>query len=155
MEVIWSLAFIVLFLALASLLIGSQKRKWLSFGGGIFAVISGLALIGVIFAPEDIYSELHILFAVVYYLAMALTAIFNALTIFLDKKLSEKYVIALITLVILLLIYAIIAVIGLNIPLTPEWLMIYVVGQKVIIYTLLAATCIISYGMWKLSIKKS
>ena len=155
MELIWVSTFILLLIVLAVSLTGSQKRKWLSAGGGIFAVISGLALIVVAFAPEDIYPELHMVFALGYYLTMALMAVFIALAIIVEKKFSIKYAILFIILALFLFIYAIISLIGLFFPLTSELLTLYVVGQKVITYTLLAATCVISYGMWKLSIKNS
>lgn len=155
MELIWVSTFIVLLIFLSASLIGSQKRKWLGASGGISAVISGLVLIGTVLSPEDIYPELHMVFALGYYLTMALMAIFIALAIIVEKKFSIKYAILFIILALFLLIYAIISLIGLNFPLTSELLILYVVGQKVITYTLLAATCVISYGMWKLSIKNS
>lgn len=151
---VWGLAIIALFIGLPSIITESRKGKWISIVGGIFAIICGIAGIGVVLTPADIVPFAHFLWAATLYLAMMFTEFFIAFAIFLTKRFPKKYAIFSLISAILLLIYIITMISG-PLPMTQEWLEIYVVGQKMIFYGFIAAVGATAYGAWKLSGKSA
>jgi len=153
--VIYGFTTFVFFIALLSIFTESRSGKWISIIGGIFAGISAIGAFCLAFAPSDVYPELHGLFSGVTYLAAIFLVIFIVIEIFLTKKLPQKYAFLLLISVILTFIAMIVLFTGPKVIVAPEWLEIYVVGQKVLTYVSLAAFGATAYGAWKLSGKSA
>jgi hypothetical protein len=152
---LWAFCIITFFIALPPLFAESRKGKWMSTIGAIFASISGIGTICVVFAPGNLYPELHFLFAGVLYLAIMLTEFFAAFAIYSTQKFSRKYANFLLISALITLVALTVALIGPKVPEAPSWLEVYVVCQKVITYLLLAAIGATAYGAWKLSSDKN
>jgi len=149
---VWGASIIALFISFPSLFRESRGGKWISIVGVPFAIIVGIGIIGLVVNPGDIAPLEHSIWALIHYLALMVVEICTAVAIFLSKQFPKKYGLFLLISAILILISILIILNGPLIFLTPAWLATYVVGQKVITYTFLAAIGVTAYGAWKLSV---
>lgn len=153
---IWGFSIITLFVSLPSLFRESRSGKWISIVGGIFAIVVGIGVIGLVVIPGDIAPFTHFIWALIHYLALLVVEICTAIAIFLSKRFPKKYGLFLLFSAIILFVLIsmnlfVFITEGLFVFFSPEWYGIYVLSQKVFTYLFLAAIGVTAYGAWKLS----
>jgi hypothetical protein len=148
---IWGSSIIALFVSLPSMFLETRGGRWISIIGGVFAIIVGMGIIGLVIYPADIEPLIHSIWAAIHYLALMVVEICTAIAIFLSKSFPKKYGLFLLISAIIISISIIIFLTGPILFLTPEWLATYVMEQKIMTYTFLAAIGATAYCAWKLS----
>ncbi|MHA1932656.1 MAG: hypothetical protein ACW96X_08970, partial [Promethearchaeota archaeon] len=120
----------------------------LSISGSILGIISGISYVGIAFTPSDILGSLHDLFVVIGFSFVFFSMILYSYVIFKNDKYLNIYATVLAISVFILGTYFLFLFFTPNSQ-TPEGLLIYVTGQKFMIYTLLICNTIQAYGALK------
>ncbi len=143
------ISFFTVFLVLPTLYSDSKKSKWTSILGTVFGLLTGFLLIAITFFPEDLNFTLHQQVAAFMYLGMMFTFALYAIATLWNKNYSIKYVLIYLAIAIELFIFIYIVLFLQPDPYTPDGLLLYVLGQKLIHYTLWIGFSLALYGIWK------
>jgi len=144
---IWGLFQIPFYILLPSCFTDSKSLKKFYVSGSLLGILTGISYIGIAFTPSDI-TDLHDIFVILGFGSIFLSVILYAYVIFKDSYYANFYAIVfLITAIILGIYFIIISLIPNN--QTNVRLFIYVVGQKVMIYTLLICGIVQGFGAMK------
>jgi len=133
---LWGILQIPFYFVFPTFFKDSIKFKKFSKIGSIFGCVSGVFYVGVAFTPSDIMSYFHNIFVVISFSSIYFSLIVYAIVIFRSKFYPNFYALILLISVIIISIYFIFLGLFAN-GLSSIDLLIYVVGQKVMIYTLL------------------
>ncbi|MFX1476970.1 MAG: hypothetical protein ACFFCI_02450 [Promethearchaeota archaeon] len=145
---LWGLFQIPFFYVLHSLFKQNPRQKKLSLVGSILGGLTGVFYIGIAFTPSDVSDISHNLFVLLGFGSIYICIILYTLLILKNKNYPNLYgIILLISAVILSIYFIFLAATPGN--LTSTGLLIHVVGQKFMIYTLLLCGIIQSYGVIK------
>lgn len=130
----------------------SKQLKKFYITGSTLGILTGIFYIGIALTPSDINDLLHNLFVFFGFGSILLSIIFYAIVIFKDNDYDNLYATVFSISAGVLCTYFILLLFT-PISQTPIGLYIYVVGQKLMIYTLLICGIVQGYGaMKKLSV---
>ncbi len=148
---LWTLGFsIILFsLLIPHYLSENCVEKGLTFVGSLLGIFSGISFIGLAFAPADLYPALHNRFNDLGFIFGLLSIIFFTISMFWNKSYPRQYTLTFLVFTLITAIYVIVMFFGPDYR-TPEGLLIQVVMQKIIAYSMIITFIIQSYGLWKL-----
>lgn len=138
-------------LAFSQLFNETSKEKKLSKIASLFVIITGIFFVGIAFTPYDVYSNEHILFVLIAFLALFLSSVFYTIAMNLSKSYPNRYMYTYLIFAIISGIYYIIAaswIFGDPTNITATGLIIQATAQKVVVYALHACFLIQSYGAW-------
>jgi len=120
----------------------------ISIGSSILGIISSISYVGIALTPSDITGSLHDLFVAISFSFSFISIILYSIVLFKNDSYPNFYAIVLTISAFILSLYFLILFFTPN-DQSPEGLLIYVVGQKFMIYTLLISNIIQSYGALK------
>ena len=145
---LWGITQIPFYITFPTLFKNYPNLKKISISGSILGIISGISYIGIAFTPSDITSSLHDLFVVIGFSFAFFSIILYSYVIFKNDNYPNFYAIILTISAFILSVYFLFLFFTPNSQ-TPEGLLIYAVGQKFMIYTLLICNIIQGYGALK------
>lgn len=135
------------FLAIPSLFRGLKEAKWFCISGSVVGVFLSLMLIGASVTPSDLVLDIHLMFGIFSFFAGLPLAILFSFAIFLNKKIPNFYGVVYIILGVVLLLFILSMFQDVNAPtLTPR----FVIGQKIVVYTMLLCFFFQGYGAKKI-----
>ncbi len=144
----WGITQIPFYITFPILFKNYPKFRKMSISGSIFGIISGVSYVGIAFTPSDIAGSLHELFVVIGFSFVFFSIILYSYVIFKNDNYPNFYAIILTISAFILSVYFLFLFFTPNSQ-TPEGLLIYAVGQKFMIYTLLICNIIQGYGALK------
>ncbi|MFX1566756.1 MAG: DUF998 domain-containing protein [Promethearchaeota archaeon] len=130
---IFALSYLLFFINAVFLFKENKLEKKLSLIGLIFAAVSAISLIGVVFTPQDLYFDEHNLFAASAFLWALLPCILYSIILYLNDKYPKKYALPFIIFAIALVVFMVVVLLGPSNQ-TPEGLIIQVTLQKIVLY---------------------
>ncbi|MFX1374298.1 MAG: hypothetical protein ACFFA0_00660 [Promethearchaeota archaeon] len=145
---IWGLSQISFYIMFPSFFKDSKGLKKFYLSGSSLGILTGISYIGIAFTPSDILNLLHGLFVFIGFGSIFLSLILYAYVIFKDKSYVNEYATVFTISAIILGVYFIILLFTPNSQRTVS-LYIYVIGQKVMIYTLLICGIVQGFGAIK------
>ncbi|MFW9969274.1 MAG: hypothetical protein ACFFDF_03675 [Candidatus Odinarchaeota archaeon] len=145
---LWGLFQIPFYIAFASIFKNSKKMKLISMIGTLFGIFAGIFFVGIAFAPADILTFWHNLFVLLGSGSLFIAIGLYTILLFLNKNYPKFYAIIFAITSTFLILY------NLVLLLTPfnnisTKLFINVIGQKIMIYSLLICEIIQGYGALK------
>ncbi len=145
---LWGVSQIPFYIAFQSFFTKYKKMKIISIFGSFFGVFTGFFFIGIAFTPSDIFGLWHNLFVFFGFGSIFISISLFTIVLFLNESYPKSYATVLaISSVILLIYYLALFLVPINISSTV--LLIYVTGQKILIYTLLICEIYQGYGALK------
>lgn len=145
---LWGITQIPFYITFPTLFKSYSNLRKVSICGSSLGIISGISYVGIAFTPSDITGSLHDLFVVIGFSFVFFSIILYSYVIFKTDNYPNLYAIILAISAFILSVYFLFLFFTLNSQ-TPEGLLIYVVGQKFMIYTLLICNIIQGYGALK------
>jgi hypothetical protein len=145
---LWGITQIPFYISFPTLFKNYPNLRKICIGGSISGTISGVSYIGIAFTPSDITGSLHDLFVVIGFSFVFFSIILYSYVIFKNDNYPNFYAIILTISAFILSVYFLFLFFTPNSQ-TPEGLLIYAVGQKFMIYTLLICNTIQGYGALK------
>ncbi|MBY8984794.1 MAG: hypothetical protein KGD65_06995 [Candidatus Lokiarchaeota archaeon] len=145
---LWGITQIPFYITFPTLFKSYSNLRKVSICGSSLAIISGISYVGIAFTPSDIAGSLHDLFVVIGFSFVFFSIILYSYVIFKTDNYPNFYAIILTISAFILSVYFLFLFFTSNSQ-TPEGLLIYVVGQKFMIYTLLICNIIQGYGALK------
>ena len=145
---LWGITQIPFYISFPTLFKNYPNLRKICIGGSISGTISGVSYIGIAFTPSDITGSLHDLFVVIGFSFVFFSIILYSYVIFKNDNYPNFYAIILTISAFILSVYFLFLFFTPNSQ-TPEGLLIYAVGQKFMIYTLLICNTIQGYGVLK------
>jgi len=145
---LWGITQIPFYITFPILFKNYPKFRKMSISGSIFGIISGISYVGIAFTPSDLTGSLHELFVVIGFSFVFFSIILYSYVIFKNDNYPNFYAIILTISAFILSVYFLFLFFTPNSQ-TPEGLLIYAVGQKFMIYTLLICNIIQGYGALK------
>jgi hypothetical membrane protein len=139
---------ILFYISFPSLFKSYPNLRKTNFCASTLGIISGICLVGIAFTPSDTAGSFHDFFVVINYSFAFFSLILYSYVIFKIDKYPNFYAIIFMISAFILGVYFLFLSFTPN-NLTPEGLLIYVVGQKFMIYTLLTCNTIQGYGALK------
>ncbi|MHA2184279.1 MAG: hypothetical protein ACXAAI_04690 [Promethearchaeota archaeon] len=145
---IWGVSQIPFYITLISLFKKEKGLKSYSILGSLFGFLTGIFYTGIAFTPSDILNLPHDIFVFLGFGSIFLSLILYSIAISRDSSYPNLYAkISVISALILGTYFIILSLVPSS--LTPLGLFIYVVGQKIMIYTLLINGIIQGFGALK------
>lgn len=126
----------------------NRKMRILSILGSFFGIFTGFFFIGIAFTPSDTLGLLHNLFVFLGFGSVFISISLFTITLFQKEGYPRSYAIVLASTSFILIIYYL-ALFLVPSNITSTVLLIYVSGQKIIIYTLLLCEIYQGYGALK------
>lgn len=126
----------------------SKGLNKLSIMGSILGIVNGVFYVGIALTPSNILGSLHDIFVMIAFSSIFISSISYSLIIFKDKNYSNFYAIILTVSAIIIGVYVVFIILFQS-STTPVGLFIYVIGQKIMIITLLICGIIQGYGALK------
>ncbi len=145
---LWGITQIPFYISFPTFFKTYPNLRKISISGSILGIISGISFVGIAFTPSDITSSFHDLFVVICFFFVYFSIILYSYVIFKNENYPNFYGIILTISAFILNVYFLILFVTSN-SRTPEGLLISVVGQKLMIYTLLVSNIIQGYGALK------
>jgi hypothetical membrane protein len=142
--IIWAISIIPFFMALRFSFLQDKLQKQLTFIGLIFAIITGISLIGIAFTPDDILDDFHMIFVYIGYTSLFIAGLLFSIAMYLNKGFPRIFMYLFIIFTAVHFITSMMGLVGLASALT-----LMVIGQKIGRYTTVICFAIVSYGMWK------
>ncbi len=142
---LWGLFQIPFYIAFGKFFKDLRHLKSITITGSIFGILTGLFYICIALTPSDLLGRLHDIFVVLGFGSIFLSNIIYSIVIFRDKSYYQFYAKILIISSLILGIYFLILLCIQNINIKVK-LLVYVSGQKIMIYTLLICGIIQGYG---------
>ncbi len=142
------LSYIPFFLTISSTFKNSDIERKLSIACSIIGVFSSVLFIGIAFAPENVFSDIHSLFVFsAFFLAFIASLILAYLTYF-NKNYSIVFPLGYMVFSSLIVIYGLIGLLFFN-NYTTEGIFVRVTTQKVVLYYLMICFFFQNYGYLK------
>ena len=145
---LWGFTQIPFYITFPTLFNHNPNLRKISITGSILGIISGISYVGIAFTPSDITGSLHDLFVVIGFSFVFFSIILYSYVIFKTDNYPNFYAIILTISALILCVYFLFLFFTPNSQ-TLGGLLIYVVGQKFMIYTLLICNIIQGYGALK------
>jgi hypothetical protein len=145
---LWGITQIPFYITFLTLFKNYPNLRKMSISGSIFGIISGISYVGIAFTPSDLTGSLHELFVVIGFSFVFFSIILYSYVIFKNDNYPNFYAIILTISAFILSVYFLFLFFTPNSQ-TSEGLLIYAVGQKFMIYTLLICNIIQGYGALK------
>jgi len=145
---LWGITQIPFYITFLTLFKNYPNLRKMSISGSIFGIISGISYVGIAFTPSDLTGSLHEFFVVIGFSFVFFSIILYSYVIFKNDNYPNFYAIILTISAFILSVYFLFLFFTPNSQ-TPEGLLIYAVGQKFMIYTLLICNIIQGYGALK------
>ncbi|MCK4779083.1 MAG: hypothetical protein KAT57_02800 [Candidatus Lokiarchaeota archaeon] len=142
---LWGLSQIPFFIAFPKFFFKTRKLKRISITGSIFGIFTGVCYVGIAFTPSDLIGNLHDLLVLFGFGSIFISLILYSIVIYQDINYPKFYAKILVISIIVLGIYFISFSSVQNANFEIE-LLISVIGQKIMIYTLLICGIIQGYG---------
>lgn len=148
-SLIFSTSYLLYFVAMPPFFKEKNIEKVLSIVGSSLGVISCVFLIGIAFAPLDIFPYVHFLFVVFAFAIAFFAAVVYTIVTFLNKDYPKLNALAYLVFSIAIFIYILTVLYG---PAgnTQDGLTFQCTAQKIIIYIWMSCLVIQGYGSWKL-----
>ena len=137
------------FLAMRRFFRQDRSARLLSRLGAIAGLVSGLAFVGVAWAPVNLAGALHRLFVQVAFLGFFVAVLSYIGAMLQTRTYPHRYVLVCCVFVLLLAAYLVLLFFGPSL-LSATGLIIHATGQKIIVYAALAAAFILSDGARRL-----
>jgi len=148
---LWGITQIPFYITFPILFKNYPNLRKICISGSILGIISGISYVGIAFTPSDITGSFHDLFVVIGFSFVFFSIILYSIVIFKNDNYPNFYAIILTISAFILSVYFLFLFFTPNSQ-TSEGLLIYVVGQKFMIYTLLICNTVQSYGALKQNI---
>ena len=142
---LWGIFQIPFYIAFSNFFSSSKNLRIFSLVGSILGIFTGVCYVGIAFTPSNFLDNLHDIFAFLGFGSIFLSNLLYSIAIYLDNNYSNFYAKILVISVSILGVYFLILFLTRNISITIK-LLVYVSGQKVMIYTLLICGIIQGYG---------
>ncbi|MFW9782572.1 MAG: hypothetical protein ACFFFB_09855 [Candidatus Heimdallarchaeota archaeon] len=127
-------------------IIGNNKNK-LSIAGSICGVINGILYVAIALTPSDILGPPHNIFVVIGFSSIFLSNFFYFIVIVKNRNYNNVYGVFLIISAIIIVIYSVLIIF--HDSRIPEGLLVFVSGQKIMIYSLLLCGIVQGIGALK------
>ncbi|MHA2392551.1 MAG: hypothetical protein ACXAEX_11465 [Promethearchaeota archaeon] len=144
---LWGIMQIPFYITFPRFFKSPKNKNKLSIAGSLLGVLNGILYIGIAFTPSDVLGSLHDIFVVIGFSAIFLSNILYFIVIIKNDNYSNVYGIILAISASIIAIYSVL-IIQYNSQ-TPEGLLVFVSGQKVMIYCLLICGIFQGYGALK------
>ncbi|MHA2038416.1 MAG: hypothetical protein ACW98X_18435 [Promethearchaeota archaeon] len=145
---LWGITQIFFYSIFPALFKNNPNLRRISAISSSLGIISGISYIGIAFTPSDIAGSPHDFLVVTGFSSVYFSIILYAYVIFKDQKYQNFYALILTISAVILSIYFLFLFFTVNSQ-TPEKLLIYALGQKFMIYTLLTCNVIQALGALK------
>lgn len=145
---LWGISQIPFYITFPSLFKNYPNLRKMIVSGSVLGIVSGISYVGIAFTASDIAGSFHDLFVVIGLSSIFFSIIIYSYVLFKNKKYPNFYVIILVSSVFILSVYFLFLFFTPSSQ-TPEGLLIYVVGQKFMIYSLSICNIIQGYGALK------
>lgn len=144
---LWGLMQLPFYIVFPHFFKSPKNRNKLSIAGSIFGILNAIFYVGIAFTPSDVLGPLHDIFVVISFSSIFLSNLFYFFLILKNRNYPNIYGIILAISASIIAIYSIL-IIQYNSK-TPEGLLVFVSGQKVMIYSLLLCGILQGYGALK------
>jgi hypothetical protein len=145
---IWGISQIPFYIIFQYFFKMNKKMRILSTLGSLFGIFTGIFFVGIAFTPSDTLGFLHNTFVFLGFGSIFISISMFTITLFQNEEYPNSYAIVLAcTSFILIIYYLALFLVPTNVNSTV--LLIYVSGQKIIIYTLLLCEIYQGYGALK------
>jgi len=129
------LTYIIFFMNLVSIFKQEKNIYYLSIIASIFGVLGGLFILGVGLAPADLYSKIHIIFAIWFIRFFFISSLLYILIFILSKKIKTFFSLGYVFYTIIIIIYILIGEFGPKISEGGKFaLKLHVISQKFIAF---------------------
>ncbi|MFX0138177.1 MAG: hypothetical protein ACFFDN_31325 [Candidatus Hodarchaeota archaeon] len=142
---LWGISHILFYIVFLKFFSNSKKLKRLSIAGSTFGIITGVFYVGIAFTPVNILGFIHDIFVGLSFGSILLCLILYSLVIFQEKKYPNFYAKTLAISVIIIVTYYLTSFL-VQTSNDVIRLLLAVIGQKVMIYTLLVCNILQGYG---------
>jgi len=137
-------AFLILyFLAMPDFFKDQKEAKWLSYTGSVTGIFMAATFIGGSLTPADIYRPIHLMFGAMAFLSALPVVIFYTLAILENEDYPNWNAVGFATLGAVILIYLVLL---LNGGASGEVAIFFTLGQKVVVFSILACFLVEAYG---------
>ncbi len=136
------------FIAYPSLFSGARGAKRYTIAGAILGISMAIAFIGGSLTPADFYYEIHVAFGALSFLTALPVTITLATAIFLDLPYPKRYAWTYVALGVIITIVLISLALSNGTGTTP---LVLAVGQKIMVFSILACFMYQTFGAWKRS----
>ena len=144
---LWGILQIPFYIAFPSFFKNSNGVNKFSIAGSLIGILNGVFYVGIAFTPSDILNPLHEIFVVIGFSSIFLSNFLYFMVIFKNNEYPKFYATILAISATIIGIYSVVILIFDN--QTPAGLLIYVIGQKIMIYYLLICNILQGYGALK------
>ncbi len=141
-------SFMAFFLVIPSFFQNTDIERRLSFAVSVTGISSSVMFIGIAFAPDNVFSEIHDFFVVSAFSLAFIASLLLAYLTYHNENFSFAFSLGYITFIVLVFVYGIIGLIFFDIY-TIEGIFIRVTTQKIVVYYLMTCFFIQSYGNFK------
>ena len=142
---LWGLSQIPFFIAFPKFFFKTRKLKRISITGSIFGMFTGVCYVGIAFTPLDLIGNLHNLLVLFGFSSIFISLILYSIVIYQDINYPKFYAKILVISIIIIGTYFTSLILIQNVNFEIK-LLISVIGQKIMIYTLLICGIIQGYG---------
>ena len=139
------LGVVLFYLAAPQFFAETRLQKLVSATGSVFGVVTGVAYVGVAFAPADVASAPHFRFVLLAFRAFLPAVIGYLAVIVANRAYPKRYAVVYAVFALLLAAYIGLITVGPGFD-TAEGVIIQATGQKIIVYAALIAIFIQSWG---------
>ena len=136
-------SFVLFFIALPGLFTGMKAAWCLSVAGSVIGVCSGLAFVGIAFAPMDLYRRAHGNFVSLAFCSLLPVVVLYAAAIFLHCGYPNRFAFVFLGFAVILLAYLWLLFFG------PRDLRLSVTSQKAIVYAQVVCMFVQGFGAWR------
>ena len=142
---LWGLSQISFYIAFPKFFVESKKLKRISKIGSIFGVLTGIYYVGIALTPSDLLGDLHDLLVLFGFGSIFISLILYSIVIYQDINYPKFYAKIVVISIIIIGTYFTSLILIQNVNFEIK-LLISVIGQKIMIYTLLICGIIQGYG---------
>lgn len=148
--VLGGLAVILFFLKMAQFFRQPRSARVLSWIGSSVGVVSGLAYLGIAFAPANLFLDVHILFVQLAFLCFFLAVLLYMVAILVTESYPNLYATVLAGFAVILAVYLWLLFFGPATD-TSSGLTIQATGQKIVVYAMIVTVLIEARGARRLA----
>lgn len=139
---------VIFFIIFPRLFQSRRIQRLLGLVGSIFGVLAGISFVGIAFTPADIARPGHVQFVLWAFRLFPLAVLFYTPVMFMEKRYPQRYAWVFAIFCLMLIGYYLLLTNGPDFD-SPQWLVIQVLGQKVIAYASILSIGIQSSGAYR------